>query len=65
MTQEEDYIPVKGEVCVAKYTVDQVTADEINYLIHCFNLLWSYKLDTRAFNNAFDSLIRGYLILSQ
>ncbi|XP_022267852.2 tudor domain-containing protein 1 isoform X4, partial [Canis lupus familiaris] len=23
MTQEEDYIPVKGEVCVAKYTVDQ------------------------------------------
>ncbi|CAK7300068.1 Tudor domain-containing protein 1 [Vulpes lagopus] len=23
MTQKEDYIPVKGEVCVAKYTVDQ------------------------------------------
>lgn len=26
---EEDYIPVKGEVCVAKYTVDQVTPNEI------------------------------------
>lgn len=29
---EEDYIPVKGEVCVAKYTVDQVTRDEMNDL---------------------------------
>lgn len=57
--QEEDYLPVKGEVCVAKYTVDQVTFDEMNYLIQCFNLLWSYKLDTRAFNNAFAGLTRG------
>lgn len=38
-TTQEDYIPVKGEVCVAKYAVDQVTADEVNYLIRCFNLL--------------------------
>lgn len=57
-TTQEDYIPVKGEVCVAKYTVDQVTADEVNYLIRCFNLLLSYKLDTGAFNNAFAGLTR-------
>lgn len=53
---EEDYIPVKGEVCVAKYTVDQVTPNEANYLIRCFNSLWSCQLDTRAFNNALDGL---------
>lgn len=29
---EKDYIPVKGEVCIAKYTVDQVTCNEMNYL---------------------------------
>lgn len=45
---EEDYVPVKGEVCVAKYTVDQVTSKEMNYLIRCFNLLWSSQLDTSA-----------------
>lgn len=28
---EEHYIPVKGEVCVAKYAVDQVTSMEMNY----------------------------------
>lgn len=53
---EEDYIPVKGEVCVAKYTVDQVTSLEMNYLIRCFNLLWLYQLDTRAFNDALGGL---------
>lgn len=53
---EEDYIPVKGEVCVAKYTVDQVTSLEMNYLIRCFNLLSLYQLDTRAFNDAFGGL---------
>lgn len=39
MVHEEDYIPVKGEVCVAKYTVDEVTPNEMYYLIRCFNLL--------------------------
>lgn len=53
---EEDYIPVKGEVCVAKYTVDQVTSLEMNYLIKYFNLLWLYQLDTRAFNDALGGL---------
>lgn len=28
---EEDHVPVKGEICVAKYTVDQVTPIEMNY----------------------------------
>lgn len=46
--QEEDYVPVKGEVCVAKYSVDQVISIEMNYLLRCFNLLWSYRLDTGA-----------------
>lgn len=27
---DEDYIPIKGEVCVAKYAVDQVTVDELS-----------------------------------
>lgn len=51
---EDDYIPVRGEVCVAKYTVDQVTSTEMNYLIRCFTLLGSCQLDTRAFNDAGD-----------
>lgn len=59
VAREEDYIPVKGEVCVAKYTVDQVTPDEMNYLTRCFTLLCSQELDTRAFKNVFDGLARG------
>jgi hypothetical protein len=36
---EDGYLPVKGEVCVAKYTVDQVTNHSLmNCLIECFNL---------------------------
>lgn len=46
MVQDEDYIPVKGEVCVAKYTVDQVTCDGRNYLVKCFNLPWLPTLST-------------------
>jgi hypothetical protein len=54
MVHEDDYIPVKGEVCVAKYTVDQVTPAEMNCLIKCFNLSWS--VNTRAFNDAWSGL---------
>lgn len=53
---EDDYIPVKGEVCVAKYTVDQVTSVAMNYLIRCFTFLQSCQLDTGAFNDAGDGL---------
>lgn len=34
MVPEDGYLPVKGEVCVAKYTVDQVTTDDASaYLV--------------------------------
>lgn len=50
---DEEYIPAKGEVCVAKYTADQVTSHQASSSVSRLSPRRLYPLmDPRALSHA-------------